>query len=39
MRWRIIKLTGWTFDQVDSLSAGDLHDIINIEDAITKAKK
>ena len=37
--WRLIKLTGWTADYVDSLSLGRMYKFIQIEDGLKKAEK
>jgi len=38
MKWRVVKLTGWTLDYIDSLSIGRLYEFLQIEDGMTKAK-
>lgn len=37
MQWRLIKLTGWTLDYVDSLSMGQLRELYQLEDGDMKA--
>lgn len=39
MKWRLIKLTHWTLDYVDSLSLGQVFELIQIEDGLTKANR
>lgn len=38
MKWRIVKLTGWTLDYIDSLPYGRLLECVQVEDGMTKAK-
>lgn len=38
LKWKVIKLTGWTLDYVDSLSIGKLYKCLQIEDGLTKAQ-
>lgn len=38
LKWRVIKMTGWTYDYIDSLPLGRLYQCIQIEDGLTKAK-
>lgn len=37
-KWRLVKLTGWTLDYIDSLSLGRLYECVQIEDGINKAR-
>ena len=38
-RWRLIRETGWTVEQVDALSMGDWQEYMQIIDAEAKARK
>lgn len=38
MRWKVVKITGWTLDYIDSLPLGKLYECIQIEDGLTKAQ-
>jgi hypothetical protein len=38
MKWRLVKLTGWTLDYIDSLSIGRLYECIQLEDGLAKAQ-
>lgn len=38
MKWRLIKLTGWTVEYVDSLPIAKLYEFHQIEDGFNKAK-
>lgn len=38
-KWRLIKLTGWTPEQVDALTLQQMYEFLQIEDGITKANQ
>lgn len=38
MKWRVVKMTGWTLDYIDSLPLGKLYECVQIEDGLTKAQ-
>lgn len=39
LRWLIVRETGWTLEQVDSLSIKDLHEFLQVRDVMAKAGK
>lgn len=38
LKWRVVKITHWTMDYIDSLSVGRLFEFIQIEDGMNKAR-
>jgi len=38
MKWKIIKLTGWTIDYIDALPIAKIYEFLQIEDGMTKAR-
>jgi len=38
VKWNIVKQTHWTLDYIDSLSFGQMQELIQIEDGLSKAK-
>lgn len=38
LRWKLVKLTGWTMDYVDSLNMGLFYELLQIEDGLAKAR-
>jgi hypothetical protein len=39
LRWTFITETGWTLEQMDALSLGDLHEWMQVRDGRNKAMK
>jgi len=37
-KWNLAKQTHWTLDYIDSLTYGQLQEIIQMEDGLTKAR-
>jgi hypothetical protein len=38
VRWRIAERFGWTLPEVDSMSLADLHEMMQIDDGVSKAR-
>jgi hypothetical protein len=38
VKWNLVKQTHWTLDYIDSLDYGQLQEIIQMEDGLSKAR-